>query len=121
MDHKTNIHELKEKVKEFCEVRDWDQYHNAKELAIGMITESSELLDLFRFKSEQEVDEMFENEEKRRNISEEMSDVLYFLLRLAQKYDVDLATEFHKKMTKNHEKYPIDKSKGKNKKYNELN
>jgi NTP pyrophosphatase (non-canonical NTP hydrolase) len=121
MDHKTNIHELKVKVKDFCEDRDWDQYHNAKELAIGIITESSELLDLFRFKSEQEIDEMFKDNEKRQSISEEMSDVFYFLLRLAQKYEVDLTTELHKKMEKNHKKYPIEKSKGSNKKYTEFN
>jgi len=44
MDNKTNINELKEKIKRFCEERDWDQYHNAKELAIGIVTEASELL-----------------------------------------------------------------------------
>ncbi len=50
MDHNTNIQELKQKVKDFCDERDWDQYHNAKELAIGIVTEASELLDHFRFK-----------------------------------------------------------------------
>jgi len=44
MDYKTNIQELKNRIKEFCEARDWDQFHGAKELAIGVITESSELL-----------------------------------------------------------------------------
>ena len=57
MDHETNIQALKEKVKLFCEERDWDQYHNAKDLAIGIITESSELLEHFRFKSEKEIEE----------------------------------------------------------------
>jgi len=57
MDDKTNIKQLKEMVKTFCEERDWDQYHNAKDLAIGIITESSELLEHFRFKSEKEVEQ----------------------------------------------------------------
>ncbi|MFH1248949.1 MAG: nucleotide pyrophosphohydrolase [archaeon] len=120
MDHKTNIQELKEKVKKFCEDRDWDQYHGAKDLAIGIITEASELLEHFRFKSEKEIEEMFKNPEKKQHISEEMADVLYFLIRLAQKYDIDLATELNKKLEKNEKKYPVEKAKGSNKKYNEL-
>ena len=120
MDHKTNIHELKEKIKQFCEERDWDQYHNAKDLAIGIITESSELLEHFRFKSEEQVNEMFKNKEKRKEISEEMADVLYFLVRLAQKYEIDLTTELNDKMKKNENRYPIKESKGSNKKYTEF-
>lgn len=120
MDSKTNIQELKEKVKKFCEDRDWDQYHNPKDLAIGIITESSELLDIFRFKSEKEIEEMFHIKEKREKISEEMADVFYFLLRLAQKYNIDLSNELNKKLEQNHKKYPIEKAKGSNKKYNEL-
>jgi|SRR3989338_8034595 len=119
MDNKTNIHELKEKVRKFCEERDWDQYHNAKDLAIGVSTEASELLEHFRFKSEKEVEELLKNPEKRKEISEEMADVLYFILRLAQRYDIDVATEFEKKMQKNAKKYPVENVKGLNKKYNE--
>jgi len=119
MDHKTNINELKEKVRLFCEERDWDQYHNPKDLAIGIITESSELLEHFRFKSQKEITEMFKNKEKRKEISEEMADILYFLVRLAQKYDVDLTTELSEKMKKNEKRYPIHKARGSNKKYSE--
>jgi len=119
MDNKTNINELKEKVKKFCEARDWDQFHNVKDLAIAIITESSELLEHFRFKSEKEVDEMFKNPEKKGEISEEMADVFYFLLRLAQRYDVDLANELTKKLEKNEKRYSLEKFKGSNKKYSE--
>lgn len=120
MDHKTNIKELKDQIQRFCEERDWDQYHNAKDLAIGIITESSELLEHFRFRSEKEIEEMFKNPEKREKISEEIADVLYFLLRLAQRYDIDLTVELKKKMEKNEKKYPLEKAKGSNKKYTEL-
>ena len=120
MDNKTTIYQLKEKIKSFCEERDWDQYHNAKELAIGIVTESSELLQHFRFKSEKQIEELFNSPEKKGKISEEMVDILYFLLRLAQKYDIDLATSLDKKMDKNEKKYPVDKAKGSNKKYTEL-
>ena len=120
MDHKTNVNELKEKIKKFCDDRDWDKYHNAKDLAIGIITEASELLEHFRFKSEKEVEEMFKNSPKRQEICDEMADVFYFLLRLAQRYDIDLVTELDKKLKKNAEKYPVNKAKGKNMKYNEF-
>ncbi|MBI2667724.1 nucleotide pyrophosphohydrolase [Candidatus Woesearchaeota archaeon] len=120
MDNKTNLQELKEKVKKFCEERDWDQFHNPKDLAIGIITESSELLEHFRFKSEEEIEKMFNSKEKRESISEELVDVLYFILRLAQKYNMDLTTEFNKKLEKNYKKYPIDKIKESNKKYTEI-
>lgn len=120
MDNTTNIDELKEKIKNFCEQRDWDQYHNAKELAIGIVTEASELLDHFRFKSYEEIDQMFLKEDKRQLISEELVDVFYFVLRLAQRYNIDLAEELDKKLIKNNNKYPIEKSKGSNKKYTEF-
>ena len=119
-DEEASLAELKARVKQFCEDRDWDQYHGAKDLAIGIITESSELLEHFRFKSEKEIEEMFVNAGKKAEISEEMADVFYFLLRLAQKYDIDLASALEKKMEKNERKYPIEKARGSNKKYNEL-
>jgi NTP pyrophosphatase (non-canonical NTP hydrolase) len=120
MDHKTSIHELKELIRQFCEERDWDQYHNAKDLAIGIITESSELLEHFRFKSEKEVEAMFKDPAKKEHITEEVADVLYFLLRLAQRYDIDVTTELRKKIEKNKQKYPVEKAKGSNKKYTEF-
>ena len=120
MDSKTNITQLKEEVRKFCEDRDWDQFHGAKDLAIGIITEAAELLEHFRFKSEQQVNEMFNKEFKKQQISEEMADVFYFLLRLAQRYNIDLTTELDHKMKKNEQKYPIEKAKGSNKKYDEV-
>lgn len=119
-DHETNLHEFKEKIKTFCEARDWDQFHNAKELAIALSLEASELLEPFRFKSEKEIEELFKDSKKREEIEDEMADVLYFLVRLAQKYDVDLSEAFDRKMEKSAKKYPIDKAKGSNKKYNEF-
>jgi|SRR3990172_1978909 len=120
MDDKTNINELKQKIKKFCEERDWDQYHNAKELAIGIVTEASELLEHFRFKSEKQVDELFKDESKKQELSEEMADIFYFVIRLSERYNIDLTTELNKKLKKNEQKYPIEKSKGSNKKYTEF-
>jgi len=119
MDNKTNIKQLKEMVKAFCEERDWDQYHNAKDLAIGIITESSELLEHFRFKSTKEVDDLFKEKFKKDEVSEELADVLFFILRFAEKYHIDLSDELKKKLDKNVQKYPVEKAKGSNKKYTE--
>jgi len=119
-DDKTTVAEMKSKVKNICTARDWDQYHNAKDLAIGITTESAELLDIFRFKSAEEIDHMFNAPESREKITDEMADVLFFLLRLAQKYDIDMSDAFYKKMAKNEQKYPVEKARGSNKKYDEL-
>jgi NTP pyrophosphatase (non-canonical NTP hydrolase) len=89
-------------------------------LAIGVITEAAELLEPFRFKTEKEMADMLKNSRLRQEISEELADTLYFILRFAQKYNIDLSDAFHKKMEKNIEKYPLDKFKGSNKKYDEL-
>lgn len=118
-DNKTTIRELKEKVRNFCEARDWDQFHNAKELAIGIVTEASELLQHFRFKSNNQVNEMFQDKLKKQEFSEEISDILFFILRLAQRYGIDLSLELENKIKKNGERYPVNKAKGSNKKYTE--
>ena len=120
MDQETNIHVLKEKIKKFCEDRDWDQFHGAKELAVALIIETAELLEHFRWKTDNEVKEMFENKSKKENIEDEMADVLYFLVRIAQKYNIDLSEALSRKMSKNERKYPVEKSRGSNKKYTEL-
>lgn len=119
-DEVRKIQEIKDFVKKYCEERDWDQFHNAKELAIALVLEAGELLEPFRFKSEKEIEELFKNAKKREEIEDEMADVLYFLIRIAQRYDVDLANAFDRKMEKSAKKYPVDKARGSNKKYNEL-
>ncbi|HMK45284.1 MAG TPA: nucleotide pyrophosphohydrolase [Methanocella sp.] len=119
-DYSTPIIEMKNYIKRHCEARDWDQYHNPKDLAIGIITESSELLELFRFRNEAEMDLMLKDDEKRGKICEELADVLFFTLRFAQLYDIDLTAEFYKKMKKNELHYPVEKAKGSNKKYDEI-
>ena len=120
MDSKKNIASLKKDVQRFCEVRDWDQYHGAKDLAIGIITEASELLEHFRFKDEKAVERIFRDVKKKREISHEMADIFYFLLRLTQRYDIDLSAALAEKMELNEKRYPVHKSKGSNKKYSEL-
>ena len=119
-DATTSLQELKDLVRRFCEERNWDQFHSPKDLAIGVITEASELLEHFRFKSADEIDAILRTPASRAEIAQEMADVLYFLLRLAQKYEIDLSAEFAKKMGINEARYPIKNAKSTNRKYTEL-
>lgn len=114
------VKELIDKVRTFCEERDWDQFHNPKDLAIGISTESNELLDIFRFKSNDDMNEIMSNDVKREHVEEELADVFFFVLRFAQMNHIDLKDALEMKMEKNARKYPTDQVKGKNIKYNEI-
>jgi NTP pyrophosphatase (non-canonical NTP hydrolase) len=114
------VKELIDKVKFFCEDRDWNQYHNPKDLAIGISTEANELLDIFRFQNSEDMERIMNNPEKKEHVEEELADVFFFILRFAQMNDIDLKQALEMKIVKNALKYPVDKIKGKNKKYNEI-
>ena len=117
MDDSTKISELKNLVQDFCEVRDWDQFHSPKDLAIGISTEASEILEHFRFKSEEESKQLLQDKPE---IAEELADVFFFILRFSQMYNIDISDELKNKIVKNNKKYPAEISKGSNKKYTEL-
>ena len=120
MANKDSIKKLSNNVKIFCEDREWDKFHSPKELAIGLSTESAELLELFRFKTDAQERTMIRDIVVREKIADELADCLIFLLRFGQMYDFDLYECVERKLEKNTRKYPIDKSKGKNLKYDEL-
>lgn len=113
------VEELINIIKSFCKDRDWDQFHNPKDLAIGISTEANELLDIFRFKSMDDINEIMSIGKKREHVEEELADVLFFVLRFAQMNNIDLKEALKMKIEKNAEKYPVEKVKGNNKKYNE--
>ena len=114
------VEQLKAKVKKFCEARDWDQFHGPKDLAIGIITESSELLEHFRFKSDEQSKTAMQNSAEKKEIEEELADILFFVLRFAQRFEIDITSILDLKIQKNEKYYPVNKSKGSNKKYDEL-
>ncbi len=101
---------MTEHVRDFCDARDWRKYHTPKELAIGMATESSELLQLFRFVSDERIAEMFEDTEQRQAIEDEVADTLLFLLRFADLNEIDLPATLSSKLVRNGERYPINTS-----------
>ncbi len=99
-------------LRRFNEERDWDQFHNGKDLAIGLSVEASELLEAFLWKSPEAV-----NLDK---VREELADVLNYSFQIADKYHLDIKEIMLEKMRKNAVKYPVEKAKGSAKKYNEL-
>jgi NTP pyrophosphatase (non-canonical NTP hydrolase) len=105
------LNNLNEKVRDFCEDRDWTQYHTPKDLAIGLSTESNELLELFRFKNEASQREMLAHSESRTDVEDEIADILFFVLRFADLYDIDIEEALESKIIKNREKYPKQKHK----------
>jgi NTP pyrophosphatase (non-canonical NTP hydrolase) len=107
-------------VQEFCEARDWDQYHNPKDLSIGIVSEAAELLEHFRYKSHDEMEAFFDDATKREAIEDEVADILFLVFRFAQKHDIDIEEAFERKLQKNKKKYPVEQAKGRNEKYDEL-
>jgi NTP pyrophosphatase (non-canonical NTP hydrolase) len=120
VDDQAKVADLKSQIRVFCEARDWDQFHGPKDLAIGLATEASELLELFRFLSDEQCAAKLVDSESRQEIENELADVLFFLLRFAQRFDIDLDDALAAKMTSNAERYPVEKARGKNLKYGDL-
>jgi dCTP diphosphatase len=113
-----SLSELQSMIRKFCDDRDWDQFHNPKDLSISLALEAAEVLEHFQWKNK---DEMALHSVKNKDaIAEELADVLYWVLLLSNKLDVDLIGAFEGKMKKNEQKYPVDKAKGSHKKYTEL-
>lgn len=112
MKNNTPINAVIEKVVAFRNERDWERFHNGKDLAICLNCESSELLELFLWKDAEEV-----NKDK---VKEELADVLYSTFLLIDKYELDVDAIISEKLRSNAEKYPVEKSRGSNRKYTEL-
>jgi NTP pyrophosphatase (non-canonical NTP hydrolase) len=116
MDRKDSLQQTVERVARFCEERDWDPFHSAKDLAIGAVTEAAELLEIFRFKTEEEMTILLQDSADRERIGHELADVLFFLVRFAQRFEFDLLAEFDAKMERNAKRYPIETARGNNRK-----
>ena len=108
----TEIEEITAALVRFRNERDWEQFHNPKDLAMALSIEASELLELFLWKSHEEAD--------KEKLKDELADVLAYSLMLADKYGFDIKQIILDKIKKNGEKYPVDKAKGSMRKYNEL-
>jgi NTP pyrophosphatase (non-canonical NTP hydrolase) len=105
-DENTSLNQVKKWVQDFCEERKWDPYHSPKDLAIGLVTEASELLELFRFVAEKDLPSLMTRPEMRAAVSDELADSLFFILRFAQLNGFDLSACLAQKLVKNAKKYP---------------
>lgn len=114
----SDIDKITKEIVKFRDARDWKQFHNPKDLAISLSLESSEVLEHFQWKSKEEIEKYIKTNKK--EIGEELSDVLYWVLLLANDLNIDLEKAFKLKMKQNQKKYPIKKAKGKHTKYTEL-
>ncbi|KEY17963.1 nucleotide pyrophosphohydrolase [Kaistella antarctica] len=108
----SELKDLINKIRKFNKERDWEQFHNPKDLAIALNIETSELLELFLWKRDSDVDV--------EKVKEELADIFTFALNIADKFNLDVTEIIEQKMALNAKKYPIDKAKGTSKKYNDL-
>tara|TARA_B100000787_G_C16175667_1_gene288882 strand:- start:1340 stop:1759 length:420 start_codon:yes stop_codon:yes gene_type:complete len=115
-----NLENLKLKLREFSKDRDWEQFHNPKNLATALSVEASELLEIFQWSNDGGLKEI-DNPEKRQEIEKEIADIFNYLVKLVDILDIDLEEAALNKIKENAEKYPIETSKGKSMKYTELN
>lgn len=109
--------ELRDKLRKFVAERDWDQFHSPKNLAMALSVEAAELVEHFQWLTEAESRRLAP--EKLAEVRDEMADVLVYLVRLADKLDVDLLGAAAQKIEKNALKYPADRVRGSMKKYSE--
>ncbi len=108
----SDLEELRKTIVQFTQERDWDQFHNGKDLALALSIEAAELNEAFLWKNAKDV-----NVDK---VKEELADIFNYAILLADKYDLDIKQIVLDKIKRNAEKYPVDKAYGSAKKYNEL-
>lgn len=108
----SDLEELRLAIVKFTQERDWDQFHNGKDLSLALSIEASELNEAFLWKKPEDV-----NVEK---VKEELADIVNYAILIADKYNLDIKQIVLDKLRRNAEKYPVDKAYGSAKKYNEL-
>ena len=108
----SDLEDLRQSIVKFTQERDWDQFHNGKDLALALSIEAAELNEAFLWKDASQV-----NVEK---VKEELADIFNYAILIADKYDLDVKQIVLDKLRRNAEKYPVDKAYGSAKKYNEL-
>jgi len=112
------MHQLNEDVNLFVEERDWGLFQTPKNLSMALIVEAAELVEHFQWMRPEESDSL--TNDKKKNVAEELADILIYTVRLADRLGVDLEQSAKDKLTKNRRKYPVEKARGKATKYTEL-
>ena len=113
----TELEELRLKLRAFAAERDWDQFHSPKNLSMALSVEASELVECFQWLTEEQSRSL--SAKQLAEVSDEIADIQLYLIRLADKLNVDIREAVHQKIKKNETKYPADKVRGSAKKYSE--
>ncbi|HSW44603.1 MAG TPA: nucleotide pyrophosphohydrolase [Phycisphaerae bacterium] len=111
-DADTTVAELRGLVAAFIRERDWERFHDPKNLSMAIATEAAELMEHFRWATNAEARDLVRDPAKHQAISEEIADTLAFLLSFANAADIDLSAALEAKMSKNAHKYPADEYQG---------
>ena len=109
--------ELIQKIRNFVDERDWEQFHSPKNLAMALVVEASELVEIFQWMSEQQSLDL--DPDQKRRVEEEVADVMNYLIRICDRLDIDLLHATDRKIQKNCNKYPADQVRGSALKYSE--
>ncbi len=109
---------IKLRLREFAEARDWNQFHTPKNLSMALTIETAEILEHFQWLTEEQSKNL--SKDKLAEVETELADTLLYLIRLADKLNIDLLKAAESKIKLNEQKYPVDKAKGNAKKYTEL-
>jgi len=117
---KIGIDKLNFKLDDFIAERDWDKFHSPKNLAMALVVECSELVEIFQWMSEDQSKLVGKDDKARSKLEDEIADIFIYLLRIATKTGIDIEAATLAKIAKNAAKYPVEKAKGSAKKYDEL-
>ena len=113
----TGLKYLSERLDEFALDRDWDQFHSVRNLILALVGEAGELAAEVQWVSDTDMESYLADPPKRSAIASEMADILNYLVRLADKLNVDLVEEALKKIDLNEDRYPAEKARGSSAKY----
>ena len=112
------LDQLKTRLREFAIARDWEQFHSPKNLAMALIVEAAELVEHFQWLTEEQSASL--PPEKHAEVVQELADIQIYLIRLADRLNVDLERAVDAKIALNEQRYPVDKARGSAKKYTEF-
>ncbi len=114
-----DLNQIRNDLAVFAKDRDWDQFHSVRNLSLALVGEVGELAELLQWVDDKEMSKFLASGGRKR-LGEELADVLFYLVRIADVSGIDLSSAVKEKLAENSVKYPIEKSKGNAKKYNEL-
>ena len=116
-DSETTVGDLKDLVRRFSQERDWEQFHLPKDLGVALAIEVGEILEHFRYRTDEEIQQHVEDVAGKRELAHELADTLWLLLRLADVCAIDLSASLREKVTLAAQKYPVEQVRGRPHKY----